>query len=67
MTTKISLAQINTGTTANLVVSNLPAGTEFSAGDNITIEANGRISSTSTTAGSTGVSESYHPFLTIGI
>jgi hypothetical protein len=45
MTTKIALSQINTGTTANLVVSNLPQGATFTAGDNISISENGEISS----------------------
>jgi hypothetical protein len=64
MTTKIAVTQINTGSTANIALSTLPTGATFTAGDNITIAANGRISSTAT--GGAGVSESYHPFLTIG-
>lgn len=64
MTTKVAITQINTGSTANVAVTNLPPTAVLTAGDNITIAANGRISSTATGGG--GVSESYHPFLTIG-
>lgn len=64
MTTKIALTQINTGSTANVAVTNLPPTAVLTAGDNITIAANGRISSTAT---GSGVSESFHPFLSIGI
>lgn len=64
MTTKIAITQIDTGSNANLVISSLPVGVAFTAGDNISIAANGKISSTATST--TAVSDSYHPFLTIG-
>ena len=54
MTTKIAVSQINTGTDANVALTTLPAGATFTAGDNITIAANGRISSTATGGGGGG-------------
>ncbi len=64
MTTKVALTQINTGSTANVAVTNLPPTAVLSAGDNITIAANGRISSTST--GGTG-GFTVHPFVFTGL
>lgn len=61
MTTKIALTQINTGSTANVAVTSLPAGATLTAGDNISIAANGRISSTAT-GGFT-----VHPFVFTGL
>lgn len=64
MTTKIALSQINTGSTANVAVTTLPPTAVLTAGDNISIAANGRISSTST-AGAAGFP--VHPFVFTGL
>jgi hypothetical protein len=45
MTTKILVTQIDTRAPANVALAPLPAGTTFTAGDNISITEDGRISS----------------------
>jgi hypothetical protein len=64
MTTKILVTQIDTRTAANIALAPLPLGTAFTAGDNITIAANGRISSTATGG---GASDEIDGFLLAGM
>ena len=63
MTTKIAVTQIDTGSTANVALTSLPSGATLTAGDNISIAANGRISSTATGTGGFPV----HPFVFTGL
>lgn len=63
MTTKIFVSQIDTQSAANVALTALPQNATLTAGDNITIAADGRISSTAT--GTTTTTE-IHPFLNMG-
>jgi hypothetical protein len=61
MTTKIFVSQIDTQSAANVALTVLPQNATLTAGDNITIAADGRISSTAT-----GAAAEIHPFLNMG-
>jgi len=64
MTTKVFVTQIDTGSTANVALTSLPQSATLTAGDNITIAANGRISSTATGG---GASDEIDGFLLAGM
>ena len=65
MTTKIFVSQIDTQSTANVALTALPQSATLTAGDNITIAADGRISSTATGGG--GASDEIDAFLLAGM
>jgi|688.fasta_scaffold1135173_2 hypothetical protein len=62
MTTKIFVSQIDTQSAANVALTALPQSATLVAGNNITIAANGQISSTATGTAATEI----HPFLNMG-
>jgi hypothetical protein len=64
MTTKVFVTQINTLSTANIALTTLSQNATLTAGDNITIAANGRISSTATGG---GTSDEIDAFLLAGM